>query len=538
VPGATEEIIGRLILAGQRQFSRGAQEAAKDIKGIGTTAKTSSEQANKSFGGIRFPNWKSAAKGIGKYAAGAGALYAAKRGLTSSIAGTEELAKGTLRLQRTTGMDAKTASQWAEITRVRGVRAESFQRGLVALSRNMVAANQGNKQARQGFDQLGVSMDNVRKGNTQAVMMQMADGFSKMENPALKAALAQKFLARQGQELLPLFNSGSAAIQEQMDTAAKYGAVIGEGGVEHTKNFVQQQREMKMAMDGLKVSIGTALMPIILSLAQVVTHLSSTFQPLLRSGTAVKIMIGLLIASFIALKALNMATQIQTGAKAMAGLARTVRIAAAAQWLFNAAMTANPIGLIILALVALGVAFVVLYKKVGWFRNAVNAALGAVKNAAVAVFNWIKGHWPLLVAILTGPFGVAVYAIIKHFDKIKAAAKSAINFIIGGWNSLHFRIPGFDPPGPGPKFGGINIGVPHIPMLGQGGIATAPGSALVGDTGPEIVQLPRGAQVAPLPAIQSMSAVISVPVYLDRRQIALAHASYNEDVAARQGRAS
>ena len=49
------------------------------------------------------------------------------------------------------------------------------------------------------------------------------------------------------------------------------------------------------------------------------------------------------------------------------------------------------------------------------------------------------------------------------FDGLKEAFKSAVNFIIRGWNSLEFKIPGFDPPGPGPKFGGFTIGRPEDP---------------------------------------------------------------------------
>jgi hypothetical protein len=56
------------------------------------------------------------------------------------------------------------------------------------------------------------------------------------------------------------------------------------------------------------------------------------------------------------------------------------------------------------------------------------------------------------------------------FDFIKESFKSAINFVIDGWNSLEFKIPGFDPPGPGPKFGGFTLGMPDIPRLAAGAV--------------------------------------------------------------------
>lgn len=235
------------------------------------------------------------------------------------------------------------------------------------------------------------------------------------------------------------------------------------------------------------------------------------------------------LISTIRLTAANVASRIAT----MAASAAT-RTWAAVQWLLNAALSANPIGLVVIAIAALVAGLVLAYTKSETFRNIVNAAFGAVRAVAVSVFGWIKSHWPLLAAILAGPFGVAVLAIVKNFDKVKTAARDAINFLIRGWNSLSFKIPGFDPPGPGPKFGGINISVPKIPLLAEGGLVNRAGVALVGDAGPELVHLPMGAAVEPLGAGGgTMTAV--VPVYLDRRQIALAVGSFNDDDKARKG---
>jgi hypothetical protein len=79
----------------------------------------------------------------------------------------------------------------------------------------------------------------------------------------------------------------------------------------------------------------------------------------------------------------------------------------AAQWLANAAMSANPIVLIVAGLVLLAAGFVLAYEKVDWFHKGVDDT-----------FSWIKDHWPLLLAILTGPIGLAVYAIVKYGDEI------------------------------------------------------------------------------------------------------------------------
>lgn len=71
------------------------------------------------------------------------------------------------------------------------------------------------------------------------------------------------------------------------------------------------------------------------------------------------------------------------GASTAATIAQNVatKAAAAGQWLLNAAMSANPIGIVVIAIAALVAGFITLYNKSETFRNAVNALWDAVKGA-------------------------------------------------------------------------------------------------------------------------------------------------------------
>lgn len=73
------------------------------------------------------------------------------------------------------------------------------------------------------------------------------------------------------------------------------------------------------------------------------------------------------------------------------------------------------------------------------------------------------------------------------FNGLKEAFKSAANFIIRGWNGLEFKIPGFDPPGPGPKFNGFTLGVPKIKELALGGRSIPGQPFFAGERGTELV---------------------------------------------------
>lgn len=221
---------------------------------------------------------------------------------------------------------------------------------------------------------------------------------------------------------------------------------------------------------------------------------------------------------------------------------------AAVQWVLNAAMSANPIGLVVIAIAALVAGFVIAYKRSETFRNIVKGALSAVRSAGVRVadffrkdipeafgkvrsaassaLGWVRSNWPKILVILTGPFGLAVVAIVKNWDKIKKAAsatkdwivdkfnavvgffrsmpgkissatsglwnglkdgfRSAVNSIIGWWNNLSFSIPAVKIKGktivPGATFS-----TPNIPYLANGGLLTKATLNVAGEAGPEAV---------------------------------------------------
>lgn len=90
----------------------------------------------------------------------------------------------------------------------------------------------------------------------------------------------------------------------------------------------------------------------------------------------------------------------------------------------NLTMLANPIFLVITLIVALVAIFVVAYKKSETFRKIVDGAFRGVLDVVSSVWGWIKGHWPLLFAILTGPVGLAIRWITGHWGQIITIVKA------------------------------------------------------------------------------------------------------------------
>lgn len=135
----------------------------------------------------------------------------------------------------------------------------------------------------------------------------------------------------------------------------------------------------------------------------------------------------------------------------------------------------------------------------GVLRGAANVVRGLV-GGIVSVFGevlrplgnflhtWIVTPFETVLGFVGGLPGRITRLASGMWDGIKNAFRGAINWIIDAWNGLEFKIPGFDPPGPGPKFGGFTLGVPNIDRLALGGRSTPGMPFIAGDgTGPELV---------------------------------------------------
>lgn len=176
------------------------------------------------------------------------------------------------------------------------------------------------------------------------------------------------------------------------------------------------------------------------------------------------------------------AANIAAKAAAVASAAAT-GVMTVAQKALNLAMRANPIGLIVTALLLLAAGLVYAYQHSQTFRNIVNGAFQAVLSVVRTVVSWIRNNWPLLLAILVGPIGIAVLVIRKHKDSIlgffrsvpgaiagffkgvantiSAPYRAAFGAIKSAWNNT-VGGKGFSVPGWIPGLGGKSFTIPYF----------------------------------------------------------------------------
>lgn len=100
----------------------------------------------------------------------------------------------------------------------------------------------------------------------------------------------------------------------------------------------------------------------------------------------------------------------------------------------KAAFIANPVGLVLATVAALVAGIVLFFTKTEVGRKMWGAFWDWLKRTGTAFLDWLKRTWPIILAILTGPIGVAVLLIVKNWDKIKGAFNAALTLIKNAWN--------------------------------------------------------------------------------------------------------
>jgi phage-related protein len=330
-------------------------------------------------------------------------------------------------------------------------------------------------------------------------------------------ALAMDLSAKTGKDLATTSNAVSKAYAGQalslgrlvpgIDKAALKSAdfnkinqavadVAGGAAADAAATQAGQMEILQHQVAALKVSFGKDLLPVMGDFVGIAGKIVGIIG---ENKTAFEVLGAIVFAFSGAILAANAALKVY----AMAQTAVKVATAAwtAVQWLLNAALNANPIGLVIIAVAALAAGIIYAYKHSETFRNVCTAAFNAVKVAvdylasgfrsllatASSVWTWIKSHWQL-AAFAFGPLGVAILLIAKHFDTVKAAGVGAFNAITAairsviGWIQSAIdavsRLIG--------ALGNIHvphISIPHIGGLEAGGAAVMRTSYPAGQSG-------------------------------------------------------
>jgi hypothetical protein len=256
---------------------------------------------------------------------------------------------------------------------------------------------------------------------------------------------------------------GLRALSPEMATLIKEGAdlntvmdVLGGtfGGATATAAGTAegQMKRFGIAISEAKENIGAALIPVVEKALPLLTAMGSWAQ---ENTTTFLVIAGVIGGIGVAILAANAAIRIWTlGAQ----------IATAAQWLWNAALTANPLGLIVVGIAAVIAIIAILYTKFEGVRKVVDNVFGFIKDVVMG----------------------SIDVITTYVQTVLGVYKTIFNTIAKLWNNTIGKL-SFEFPSWVPGLGGKGFSVPNIPMLAEGGIVNSPTLAMIGERGPEAV---------------------------------------------------
>lgn len=240
----------------------------------------------------------------------------------------------------------------------------------------------------------------------------LADGTSKLtgaQGKAAKTAAIMTLLTKQ--------------------TASAQGAAAREAGT-----YQARQQKLTATFENLKASIGSALLPVIEKLAGVFQGVADWAGRNTGLFLTLATVAGVLATAIVAI---NVGMKMQAAFSALSAMWTAIsssqRLATVSQWLLNAAMSANPIGIIIIAIIALVAIIVLAYKKNETFRKIVQAVWNGIKAAIGGLVNWFRDvAWPILqkvIAFIIAYYRVLWAAVKVVWNGIKTAVGTAVGIV-------------------------------------------------------------------------------------------------------------
>ena len=201
-----------------------------------------------------------------------------------------------------------------------------------------------------------------------------------------------------------------------------------EGLVSKVRNFAQWFTSLDDKAKLTIVTIGgivAAIGPALIAFGKMATGISSAVKAIQTIKTTYA-------AAKAAISSFNI---VQTAQAAIS------KVVAAAQWLVNAAMSANPIGLIVIAIAGLVAAFVLLWNKCEGFRNFFLGMWEGIKTAFQTFLDWIspaieaiKGYFEGLWTKLQEIWAYIIQSVQPIKDAISGAFSEAWELIKVVWD--------------------------------------------------------------------------------------------------------
>lgn len=323
-----------------------------------------------------------------------------------------------------------------------GVQSDVAATGIKNLILGMTAGEGATKSQADAFQKLGfdaATMAQRMQTDAKGAILDLFQALQSLPKDQQATVLADLFGKESIGAIAPLLSNldNLADNFQKVGDASQYAGSMEAEYAARSQTTENQLQLAKNSLMAVAISIGSAILPAVNQLLSAIAPLASAFASWASENKGIiQVLVGVaaaiagvvlaslavytVVAYFQYMQAMMALLTMTTEAGANAGFlwSAAMKVAAAAQAAFNAVMSANPIAIAVIAIMALVAALVYLYNNNETVRNAIISAWNSIKSAASAV-------WESIAPI-----------VLSAWEAIKAAAQTGITFLQGVWATI------------------------------------------------------------------------------------------------------
>ena len=210
--------------------------------------------------GDRLKAWGGSVALIGAKIAGVGGVITGL--FTTASSQAAKMGAELVGMSERTGFSVEALSELKFATAEVGTSMTALESAAGRLGKTMLNAIQGNKEARQAFANLGLSVADLQGLQPEKQFEVIAQRLSAVNDPSLRAAAAMEIFGTAGAELLPLLNKGAAGIEALRQKARDLGLSMSGEDALAAKEYGDGIRSLSNVIGMAWAKLGRAAIPI------------------------------------------------------------------------------------------------------------------------------------------------------------------------------------------------------------------------------------------------------------------------------------